>query len=150
MNTIRVNVLASGSGNEDKEIDPENLPKEPFTKEDLTPYYRQFVDFVEKEKFTALTALLANQSPEITEDFNLKLKIQNESQQEKILSIADDFLAELRKGVNNFSIQLRFELIAQEEIKRKVFTVEDKYRIMAEKNPNLIELRRRLGLDPIK
>jgi len=53
----------------------------------------------------------------------------------------------LRKELRNNKISLSIKIQKQEEVTRKVFTAADKFKMMAEKNPALIDLKKKLGLD---
>jgi len=52
----------------------------------------------------------------------------------------------LRKNLNNFKIQLNTQIVLTQE-KTKPYTPEEKFNKMAEKNPELINLKKTLDLE---
>ncbi len=56
------------------------------------------------------------------------------------------FLPFLRKGLNNFSIQIKI-IVKESEEKNFIYTPEEKYKRLREINPAIDELRKKLDLD---
>lgn len=82
-------------------------------------------------------------------DFSNKtitLKINNESQKEKLVAIKQEFLDELRKLLQNNLIGLEIETVTH-EVQGKAYKPIDVFKNMAEKNPALLELKKRFDLE---
>jgi DNA polymerase-3 subunit gamma/tau len=75
------------------------------------------------------------------------LHIQNEAQKEILTAIKQDFLDFVRKELSNNTIGLDIRIEAAEESTAKVYKPSDKFKLMAEKNPALQELKKRLDLE---
>lgn len=76
----------------------------------------------------------------------ITLKINNESQKEKLLAIKQEFLDELRKLLQNNLICLELETTLN-ETQGKAYKPVDVFKNMAEKNPALLELKKRFDLE---
>ncbi|MEI8137280.1 MAG: DNA polymerase III subunit gamma/tau [Bacteroidota bacterium] len=76
----------------------------------------------------------------------ITLKINNESQKEKLLAIKQEFLDELRKLLQNNLICLELETTLN-ETQGKAYKPMDVFKNMAEKNPALLELKKRFDLE---
>ena len=76
----------------------------------------------------------------------ITLQINNESQKENLMSIKQDFLYELRKLLQNNLITLEVETTAA-EAQGKAYKPVDIFKSMAEKNPALLELKKRFDLE---
>ena len=57
-----------------------------------------------------------------------------------------DLVSYLRRELNNDEIKLKTTIV-EEEISRKLYTSQDKLNYLIEKNPKILELQKRLGLD---
>lgn len=76
----------------------------------------------------------------------ITLKINNESQKESLMEIKQQFLDELRKLLSNNLIGLEIETSISES-QTKAFKPVDVFKKMAEKNPALLELKKRFDLE---
>jgi DNA polymerase-3 subunit gamma/tau len=90
---------------------------------------------------------LTGKAFELISEYSFELAFENQSQ-------ADDFNAEmlnhlqglLRRDLNNTQITLQTK-VSVEIAQNFIYTAEDKFRNMASKNPALVKLKQRLGLD---
>ncbi len=79
-------------------------------------------------------------------DKTIVLELNNETQKEMLTGIKQDVLDELRKLLQNKQAQLEINVaLLQGEV--KAYKPSDKFKQMAEKNPALLELKRRFDLD---
>ncbi len=76
----------------------------------------------------------------------ITLKINNETQRENLSAIKQEFLDEIRKLLQNNLIALEIEMSAG-EVQAKAFKPIDVFKNMAEKNPALLELKKRFDLE---
>ena len=84
--------------------------------------------------------------PEIKEDFELHLEIENTVQEDAINLIKPELVSWLRKELHNSKISL-ITKIAQKKRGRIIYTDEEKYAEMLKKNPNLALLKQKFNLD---
>ena len=76
----------------------------------------------------------------------LKLILQNETQKEQLLGIKQEFIDTIRKDLQNQLLYLEID-IASNEVKTKAYKPADIFRAMTEKNPALLELKKRFDLE---
>jgi len=104
-----------------------------------------FLKTIEKSN-ARLHSILHNHPPKLKDDSRIEIAVlatqQKEIEQGKAL-----LLNNLRKELNNDNITLNVIVMKQEEAPRKVFTSSDKFKLMAEKNPLLLEMKKKFGLD---
>ena len=84
--------------------------------------------------------------PELKDNCQLYLEIDNSFQQESIIAIKPELVSFLRKELRNSKVELVTKVT--DEIKNRIiYTDEDKFDEMVKKNPSLKELKKRLDLD---
>lgn len=84
--------------------------------------------------------------PEIKEDFQLYLEIENTVQEDLINSVKPELISWLRRELKNSKIQLITEIT--EKIKgRIIYSDAEKFEELAKKNDDLKELKKRFNLD---
>ncbi len=74
------------------------------------------------------------------------LAVNNETQKEQLLEIKQNFVDDMRKSLQNNSILLDIQ-ISKNEIQSKVYKPLDVFLAMSEKNPALLELKKRFDLE---
>jgi DNA polymerase-3 subunit gamma/tau len=76
----------------------------------------------------------------------IKLAVTNETQREQLQNSKQIFLDEIRNQLQNNTISLEIELV-QTQTETKAFKPKDIFKVMAEKNPALLELKKRFDLE---
>lgn len=87
-----------------------------------------------------------NQNVDFRDDLSIRLTLPNSFQSLTIEGLQQELLTYLRLKLNNGKIQLITE-IEKAENKKLIYTNSEKFDFLAEKYPNLKELRSRLDLD---
>ncbi|HWY10277.1 MAG TPA: hypothetical protein VN026_03075, partial [Bacteroidia bacterium] len=75
------------------------------------------------------------------------LNIHNEAQKEILTAVKQDFLDFVRKELSNNTIGLEIKIEAEPTNNAKIYKPSDKFKLLAEKNPSLLELKKRLDLE---
>ena len=116
---------------------------EEFTKKDLELKWKEFLTRLDDRP--NLQSTLA-QVPELKDNSELFLEIDNSIQNNLITSIKPELVSFLRRELRNSKIELIVEVA--ENIKNKIiYTDADKFDEMAKKNPSLIKLKQKFNLD---
>src|SRR5690606_4353011 len=76
----------------------------------------------------------------------ITLTIHNETQREQLANVKQIFLDDVRKQLQNNSVGLDIQ-ISQVETQAKPFKPSDIFKAMSEKNPALLEMKKRFDLD---
>lgn len=74
------------------------------------------------------------------------IELNNEAQKELLIGIKQDMLDELRQLLSNRQAQLEIK-VSEIQGEVKAYKPSDKFKLMAEKNPALLELKKRFDLD---
>ncbi|MCK5209530.1 MAG: hypothetical protein KAQ62_09415 [Cyclobacteriaceae bacterium] len=87
-----------------------------------------------------------NHQVEFQKDLSIKLTLPNSFQSLTIEGLQQELLTYLRTNLNNGKIQLITE-IEKVEDKKMIYTNSEKFEFLAEKYPDLRDLKKRLDLD---
>ena len=116
---------------------------EQFTIEDLKTKWEQFLSRLEDRPNLKSTLSTV---PEIKEDFQLQLEIDNRIQNDIINTIKPELVSWLRKELHNSKIQLVTK-ITKKVKGRLIYTDTEKFEEMVKKNPELALLKQKFKLD---
>ena len=127
-------------------IKEEDLPNDPFTEEDLLKYWAVFVTKLETDGKYNLASILQIDTPKLIDEHTIGLEFPNTTNKIEVERQQFELLQYLRKAVNNFSITL--DIKVNETLEKKyVYTPEDKYEKLVEKNKHVKLLRKTFDLD---
>lgn len=124
---------------------PENFAQNDFNQEKLEKVWIYYTESIARQ-YPNFYSILSTRKPMLKENFIIELQIDNRAQQLTLQERRGDLLDFLRGELRNQKIQLETNLI-ESVIQSKPYTAEDKYRVMAEKNPALKALRESLDLE---
>ncbi len=85
--------------------------------------------------------------PSLTDELVIQVQLETALQQELFKEIKHDLLFYLRKNLGNSIVTINEMVVEQDSSKNKLYTVDDKFRYLSEKNPVLIKLKQQLNLD---
>ena len=89
---------------------------------------------------------LMSQDYELKEKTKIIIHITNSLEQDILIRFKTELLKHLRDSLNNDLIQIDTDL-KKAEASEKIYTNTDKFNHMAKKNPNLVKLKNKFGLD---
>jgi DNA polymerase-3 subunit gamma/tau len=96
-----------------------------------------------RQLFTTITTAKI----EISDTNVVTLNIHNEAQKEILTTVKQDFLDFVRKELANNTVGLDIKIEEAAESAAKAYKPSDKFKLLAEKNPSLLELKKRLDLE---
>lgn len=100
-----------------------------------------------KEQGKSMEMAVLNQPFEV-EGKEVKFMLSGEIQKDIFSKIKPDFLKFLRKKINNYKVELSFEINAEAVSPgKKLYTSTDKLTYLKDKSPALKELQKRFGLE---
>jgi DNA polymerase-3 subunit gamma/tau len=82
----------------------------------------------------------------VLEGTTLKLQLDNQIQMETLVQLKQELATFLRQSLRNASIQIASEIV-ESTSERRPYTAQEKFEYLANKNPILLELRDKLGLE---
>lgn len=126
--------------------DGEGLPKTPFGQDQVDKYWKLFVQNHVDKKNRSLYTTLNQNTPKLQSNFKLVFPIENKVQLNQIDVIKVDLVNYLREHLLNYAIVFDTP-VKKNENKKHIYTDEERYKAMVEKNPLLEKLREKLDLD---
>ncbi len=121
------------------------MKSEPFSQQALEAAWLKYANEL-KSKRASLASSLISKMPLLKENYKVEFTINNKALEESINEDKMNFLGFLRKELNNYSLQLEL-IMVQVEDKTSLYTATDRYKHLAEKNPNINKLRQAFDLD---
>lgn len=128
------------------EVDQEELPKEPFTEEEMQAHWDDFVDQLEDKGRKILASNLQTDVPKLKNDHTIWIELPNSTMKKEVEREQSLMLNYLKEKLNNHSITLHIT-VNEEVAKKFAFTPEEKYEKLREKNPAIDLLRKEFDLD---
>lgn len=124
-----------------------NLPDKPVDFEELQAIWRQFARLRESQGGPMTEQIMLNREIQMGDDgATIHISLDNSLQADMLNELRQDLMTYLRQHLQNSKIQLVHQVAAQES-RKMIYTAQDKFNYLAEKNPALLELKQVLGLD---
>ena len=128
-----------------KEVVHDQLPEEKFTQEQLSTVWIKYVEHL-TERGQLILASIINADKPILEGTTIKLRFPNQSMKEDLEKSQGQILEYLKRQLNNYLID--FEIAVDKSVTKKyVYTDQDKFVKLVEKNPAVDLLRITFDLD---
>ena len=136
---------------EENQEDPEYVvatgeARSDFHQDQLNPLWLEFAKTIEAKGKVSLFRLFSDQFPKIDANFLLHFPVESQALADDLQVEKPELLSFLRKKLNNFGINIDFPLIEAENTKM-LYTPQDKFKHMVEKNQQLQNLKKSLDLD---
>lgn len=117
-----------------------------FGSDSLLKYWNEYATKMKNEGKINIFTIMTSYPPRLLPDFIIELDIENKLQDDLLQIEKVELLNFLRTELKNFSIDLQTRILEQIQ-KKRLYTSNEKYQHMLEKNPNLEEFRKRFNLD---
>ncbi len=121
--------------------------KENFTQEVLDEAWTKYSKVVQAANKLSLYSTLTSRKPLLKENFSLEFEIDNKAQEEALNLEKVELMSFLRRELKNGDIQLSIIVVKKNESELKPYTPLERYKKMAEKNPEINKLRQQFDLD---
>lgn len=118
-----------------------------FTLEELKAAIQKFAEQKNASGNRQLFATLSTSRLELNDTNTILLFIHNEAQKEILMNVRQEFLDNIRQLLSNNTISLDIRIEEVQVATGKVYKPADKFKFLAEKNPQLLELKKRLDLE---
>jgi DNA polymerase III subunit gamma/tau len=128
-----------------EEVKEERKENENFTTENLNHYWKIFAEKKRSEGFTYEYTIL-NQEVDLLEDCIVEVKLSNPLQEDILERFRAELMVFLRTSLKNTNLKLKAVLV-QETGRKMIYTPQEKFNYLAEKQPLLREMQRRMMLD---
>lgn len=140
-----VNLKSMGEKNEEKEKEEVlDFEDQDFDEEQLKSAMKEFAIELAKQSKAGESRLLENETS--LNESTITLNIQNPVEEARYNDIKSDLILFLKKRLRNKQISIELSM-EQTEKKKMLYTPQEKFDYLVEKNPALMELKNRLGLE---
>ncbi|MBO0935311.1 DNA polymerase III subunit gamma/tau [Fibrella sp. HMF5335] len=126
-------------------VAPVERVNRPFTLDDLQKAWREFAVLRHKQTDNASEQIMLNRDF-LLNDTVVSIQLDNHIQADLFTGLLPDMLAYLRQAVSNWQLQIEHKVVMV-ETKKMLYSPQDKYNHLADKNPALHQLRQALGLE---
>ncbi len=120
-------------------------PDKPFIFEQLQAAWSSFAKLRQQQNDSASEQLILNRDV-VLDGTSVHITLDNTLQVGYLTEVKPALLGYLREQLQNSRIQIEHE-VRQQELKKMIYSPQDKFNYMAEKNPALLELRKALNLE---
>lgn len=130
----------------EEKVEHVRTEREAFTESDFNECWENCIAELKKKNQSSLNVMLASiQVTEVSKE-QYKAVFPNKIQHDLYLQEKAYIMQFMREGLKNFSLEIVEEVTPQAN-DYKPYTGAEKFKALAEKNPTLIELQEKLGLD---
>ena len=119
---------------------PSNVYSQKELEDAITAYAKQ------RNVKTAVRSMLLGQMPKILDKNTLEMEVDNNVELGFFNEEQQKLVPYLRETLNNTQIRFEVKMVEREQT-RKLYLPEEKFKYMAEKNPNLMYLRQKIQTD---
>ena len=126
--------------NQDKTI------RKDFTQSELIAAWMRYAQIILNQGKRSLYATINSHKPVLNDKYSVLITLENEVQREDMKTEQTELLAFLKSELSNSEIVL--EIVVNEISEgKKLFTTQEKFNHMVEKNPNVLLLKQKLDLE---
>ena len=135
----------SVDADDEVDLDTEEIVEKQVTEEDLRRIWKVYAERIKQSKFRLYNAMLTFE-PDLVDGYKVAFFVSNNLQKEEVDSVFHELQYYLRKHLCNNQLELVVDLAASDQ-KTLVYTSEDKYKYLRQKNQALALLRQQMNLD---
>ncbi|OQA10217.1 MAG: hypothetical protein BWY67_01194 [Bacteroidetes bacterium ADurb.Bin397] len=119
----------------------------PIDAEEMYKVWKAFADKNHAEGRKQLAVALNKHQPVLKDETHIEIPVDNAIQAEEIQGTKVELLAWMKKGLQNGQITISTRVVEETELKETAYTPAEKFNKMAEKNPDLNQLRSQFDLE---
>ncbi len=130
-----------------KSVRNEDLPREPFQKDDILLHWKKMAHKYRAEEQEPLFLVMTKRDLVQLDEVNYLFETDNTIQLGRMEAVMEDLLGYLRAELKNYDLKIRLEVSAQQADETKYLTGKDKFERFSKINTNLLDLKNRFNLD---
>ena len=120
---------------------------EPFSMTELEPVWNEYANQLQKQGRMTVSAALTKRKPELRDNFALVFAVDSAAAEKDLNDQKADLLSFLRKKLSNYKLSLSIIIATGDSADSKPYTPSEKFKKLAEKNPMMLELKKRFDLE---
>jgi len=129
------------SSSDDKEVRDNEV-----NQESIEEHWKKFNDIIAVNGEKNMVALLQLDIPRLKNKVEIHYAVPNDTNRVELEKNSNELMAYLRDQLSNDALTLKLHLEVKEE-KKFVYTNEDKYKVLSEKNPTLALFKKKFNLE---
>lgn len=118
----------------------------PLTETSFNETWKNYIDKLAEQGKNSLSVIYKNATSKVLDAFMVELTLASQHEREMIEEDKNSIIPFLRSNLKNTQVDFTF-IVNQTSQPFKAFTAEDRFKVMAEKNPMLNDLRQSFGLE---
>jgi DNA polymerase-3 subunit gamma/tau len=120
--------------------------KEPFTFDQFLKLWNEYTAKVKKEGRMTVLTIFNSQAPKQLGPYQFEIAVENKIQESLFKAEKPDLLNFMRTQLRNFELDVH-PRVDEHAVIKKPYTSQEKFLYMAQKNPGLLELKKKFNLD---
>ena len=124
-----------------------DLPEDAFDQDKLLELWQQYAEKQQLDGNRQMFTTLTMNKPQLKDGYIVELIIHNQAQENLMIESKVSLVDFLRKNLNNYKVTLNTVIEEQVVDPDQAFTNKERYQKMVQKNPDLEEMRKQLGLE---
>lgn len=124
-----------------------NKPTNPFNIDQVKMSWKQFAFKMKEEGNDTIYLAMSKRDPKIVNDNEIHQEFDNQVQVDRMQNHTLDLLDFLRNNLQNWTIQVFFDVSQHQDENKKLLNGKDKFNELAKKNANLFSLQKTFNLD---
>jgi len=132
---------------EPTDVKSEKKNDRPIVVDELNRIWALYADLQDNNGNTNLSKALLRTEPEVINETEIHVTVDNQVLRDNLLSLKSEFLEYFKKEMQNDFLTLEVRVEASEKVLDKPYTAREKFKKMAEKNPELENFRKQFDLN---
>lgn len=145
--SIKDRLLGNDTDGTEETADKSKLPKDDFTESRVQELWEEYAGTIREEGRHQFATTLTMNKPVKKSEVSIEFPVTNSVQQAEVQDNLDKMSAFFQQRLNNFHIIISCVVTDTPEMEAKPYTTSEKFHKMAEKNPDMNQLRQQFDLD---
>jgi DNA polymerase-3 subunit gamma/tau len=125
----------------------ENMPTDAVTDEAIQKVWMEYAEMQNQQGNRQMFTTLTMNKPTMKGEFDIELIIHNQAQENLMQEEKTHLMDHLRRQLNNYKLQLTTVIVSLTDESDVAYTNKERYVKMVQKNPDLDDFRKSLGLE---
>lgn len=121
--------------------------REPLELENLNMHWRKYAHQLKELNKTSVFSIITKRDPKIINDNTIVFDVDSNWVKDNLMPELHDFLAYLKVNLKNGMLKINLRVLEEEKQVLNPYSPNEKFKMLAEKNPNLQMLQRMFSLD---
>lgn len=125
----------------------EVLENQPLELEKLNMHWRKYAHQLKEQNKTSIFSIITKRDPKIINDNTFIFDVDSDWMKDNLTPELHDLLAYLKVNLKNGNLKINLNVLEEEKQVLNPYSPNEKFKLLAEKNPNLQMLQRMFNLD---